>query len=48
MRVGVKIEAAIIDALERYCVTAEDIEEAKIYFENVLVTELIELTLSDE
>ena len=42
MSVGVELEEMIIAAIERCCTTDEKTKKVLKYFENVLVTDLIE------
>ena len=45
--VGVEIEEKIYDAIQQYCQTDEDIVEAKQYFNNMLVNEMIDGALEE-
>jgi len=47
MSVGVEVEEAIIDAIQRYCTTDEKKEEAKTYFENCLINDMIDDALEE-
>lgn len=45
--IGVEIEEKIYDAIQRHCVTEEDKEEAKTYFNNILINDLIDEALAE-
>lgn len=46
--IGVELEEAINSAIERTLVTKKDIEEAKTYFENMLVNEMIDAVTEED
>ena len=47
MNVSGKIEDAIIEIIQRYCLTDKDKEEAQKYFKDVFVNDLIDDALED-
>lgn len=44
---GVQIEQALIDAIETYCVDEETTEQAKTYFGNTTINDMIEESQGD-
>ena len=44
---GVELEQTFIDAVQQYCRTEEDKVEAKRYFENCLINDLIDEALEE-